>query len=79
MIKVGSLMRLISGYDWHNGYVIDNKDNIIASMYFTKSDTALFLSERKSLYNSGDIRYRCLVGGRLVLFKSGCLEAIKHD
>ncbi len=69
---VGHLMRLAPGLEWHNGYVIDARDQIKAEMHFTRKDVAMFLSSRRCAYG-GPSRYRCLVGGLVVMFSPGCL------
>lgn len=65
-------MRLVPGMEWHNGYVINSRDEIQAEIHFTKDDLALYVSTRVGRFD-GIERYRCLVGKLLVLFASDCL------
>lgn len=74
----GQLMRLAPGVDWHNGYVIDSQDQIVAEMHFTKDDLALYVSSRTNRYD-GSERYRCLVGGMVVMFSPTCLVPLDGD
>jgi hypothetical protein len=71
-LSPGQLMKLAPGVDWHNGYVIDSQDQIVAEMHFTKDDLALYLSSRFNRYDDVE-RWRCLVGDLVVMFNSTCL------
>jgi len=74
----GDLLRLESGLEWHNAYIIDSSDNIIEKTHFRKDDVALFLSTKRSAWDPDGTRYRCLVGDKIFLINPNCLrEAAK--
>lgn len=77
-LSPGELLRLSHGVDWHNGYVIDGFDRIQAEMHITKRDVALYVSTAINRYDASR-RYRCIVGGLLVLLNPICLVACGEE
>lgn len=74
--KSGALLRLESGLEWHNAYIIDSSDNIIEETHFRKDDFALFLSDRPNTWDLDGTRYRCLVGDKIFLINPNCLREV---
>ena len=77
--STGALLKLKPGTIWHNAYVIDCSDSIIAEMHFTEDDLAVFLSARPDIWNPDSTRYRCLVGDKIVLFNPNCLTEVRSE